>query len=52
MDSKGILKASSYDVRQEINSKVIGVLKYNNDIREKSIQKIWKSFHISIDYKI
>ena len=33
------LTRTSYDLRQEINAKVIGVLKYNNSIREKLLKK-------------
>lgn len=33
------LTRTSYDLRQELNAKVIGVLKYNNDIREKLLSK-------------
>ena len=33
------LTRTSYDVRQEINAKVIGVLKYNNDIRENLLKR-------------
>ncbi len=33
------LTRTSYDVRQEINAKVIGVLKYNNKIREKLLNR-------------
>lgn len=33
------LSRTSYDIRQEINAKVIGVLKYNNEIREKLLKR-------------
>lgn len=33
------LSRTSYDVRQEINAKVIGVLKYNNEIRKKLLDR-------------
>ena len=43
MDSKSRygndLITSSYDVRQGVNAKVIGVLRYNNDIREKLVKR-------------
>lgn len=34
-----ILNRTSYDVRQEINTNVIGVLKYNNEIRKKLLNR-------------
>lgn len=33
------LTRTSYDIHQEINAKVIGVLKYNNDIRKKLLER-------------
>ena len=33
------LSRTSYDVRQEISAKVIGVLRYNNNIREKLLNR-------------
>lgn len=33
------LTSASYDMRQEINAQVIGVLKYNNKIREKLLKR-------------
>ena len=33
------LSRTSYDVHQEINAKVIGVLKYNNEIRKKLLSR-------------
>ena len=38
-NTKGYLTRTSYDMRQEINSQVIGVLKYNNKIREKLLKR-------------
>lgn len=36
---KGMISRTIYDVRQEIRAKVIGVLKYNNDIRKNLLNK-------------
>lgn len=39
MQSGYNLSRTSYDVRQEISAKVIGILKYNNEIREKLLKR-------------
>lgn len=38
-NSGNILNQTSYNVRQEINANVIGVLKYNNEIRKKLLSR-------------